>query len=474
MKLKIRFPEWLLPFSKEDNNLSETFSERRDQIEKRYITWLLVLWLIIFLFGALRCHAQHRVLKIGDKVPDIVLNNVINSPDASLKISDFHGKLILLDFWATWCVPCISMMPKLDSLQDDFRNRIQIIGVAYQSKNEVESYFSRSSISGGKKPIFPDIVDDKILIKLFPHTYLPHFVWINGDGKVIATTEASQVTHSKIEEVLNGEDAKLKIKTDEADQVYDNHLPIFINSNASAGKELIYHSLLSGYVEGLHGGVTQYLPDGKGAKITVRNSPLIWLYRTAFEERKDHFGFNRIVLRLNDTANLNSNLVGQDYLSWLKAGNGYCYELVVPPVLIDKRYQIMQHDLEFLFPQYHASIEMMEKECWVLISFGESKPLNTSGGNPASSYSLTGFQLHNAPLSNFIDHLNVIYLQNSPYPVVDESHIDHPVDLSVEANLSDINSMSSALIPYGLKFIKAKRKIPVLVITDHPNSNQIK
>ncbi|HVX00179.1 MAG TPA: TlpA disulfide reductase family protein [Candidatus Babeliaceae bacterium] len=415
-----------------------------------------------------------RPIKIGDKIPDLVLNSVINSRDGSLKIADFHGKLILLDFWATWCVPCISMMPTLDSLQDEFKNKIQIIGVAYQSKSEVENYFYRSSNLGGKKPGFPDIVNDNILIKLFPHTYLPHFVWISGDGKVIGTTEASQVTRSKIKEVLNGENDKLKIKSDEVEQPYDNHSPIFINSNANAGKELIYHSLLSGYVEGLRGGVTQYPPDESGAKITVRNSPIIWLYRTAYEERKDHFGFNRIVLRLNDSARLNSTLDGESYISWLKAGNGYCYELVVPPRLIGKRYQIMQHDLDFLFPQYRAGIEMMEKECWILISFGEPKALNTTGGNPASSYSLTGFQLHNAPLSNFIDHLNVIYLQNSPYPVLDESHIDHPVDLNIEANLSDVNSINSALLLYGLKFIKAKRKIPVLVIKDQLTSTPIK
>lgn len=55
-------------------------------------------------------------LTIGDKVPDIVLNHVINYKAGDIKLSDFKGKLVILDFWSSWCGACIALFPHMDSL----------------------------------------------------------------------------------------------------------------------------------------------------------------------------------------------------------------------------------------------------------------------------------------------------------------------------------------------------------------------
>ncbi len=410
-----------------------------------------------------------KALKIGDKVPDLQLNNIINYPHTSAKISDFNGKVLILDFWATWCAPCLASMPKLDSLQKQFSGKVQVLQVAYQPEKVIKDFFEKADRQGTRIPKLSGVVNDHILIDLFPHTSLPHIVIINGNGVVSAITEDSKVNAVAIEELLTTNHLALPEKVDEILQKYDNRLPLFVNSNANAGNSLIYHSMLSGYVPGLEAGSTQYPLDSvHGLKITLRNIPLLWLFKTAYQERKVYYGKSRTIILVKDTTRLINNSVGEEYTNWLKAGNGFCYELVVPPSLSGKAYALMQKDLTLFFSDYKIEIQKRPKVCWVLIQTKGKSQLTTSGGTPSSSYSFTGFKMHNVGLKNFIDHLNAIYMQDSPYPVLNETNLKKPLDLDVDANLHDINSLNHGLAPYGLQFIKASRSIDVLVISDNP------
>jgi thiol-disulfide isomerase/thioredoxin len=50
----------------------------------------------------------------------------------TVRLSDFKGKVVLLNFWATWCAPCRAEMPDLVKLQNEYRSKgLQIVGVTY-------------------------------------------------------------------------------------------------------------------------------------------------------------------------------------------------------------------------------------------------------------------------------------------------------------------------------------------------------
>ena len=59
-----------------------------------------------------------KTYQIGDKVPDIQLNGILNHSTTQTKLSDFKNKAILLDFWATWCGPWMSEMPNVAAAYD--------------------------------------------------------------------------------------------------------------------------------------------------------------------------------------------------------------------------------------------------------------------------------------------------------------------------------------------------------------------
>src|SRR5689334_22673171 len=49
----------------------------------------------------------------------------------TVRLSDYRGKVVVINFWATWCAPCLAEMPELVKLQRDYKEKgIQIIGVA--------------------------------------------------------------------------------------------------------------------------------------------------------------------------------------------------------------------------------------------------------------------------------------------------------------------------------------------------------
>ncbi|MGB4400563.1 MAG: TlpA disulfide reductase family protein, partial [Daejeonella sp.] len=94
---------------------------------KKTIQTIAMATLCLFLSNT--ALAQTAALKIGDKVPDVTINNISNYKSTSAKLSDFKGKLLILDFWATWCAPCIAMIPKMDSLEKAFEGKVAFLSV---------------------------------------------------------------------------------------------------------------------------------------------------------------------------------------------------------------------------------------------------------------------------------------------------------------------------------------------------------
>src|SRR5215468_1185107 len=63
--------------------------------------------------------------------PDFELENIAGG---MLKASDLKGKISIIDFWATWCEPCWSEIPKYNKMLDEFRDQdVQIVGITVES-----------------------------------------------------------------------------------------------------------------------------------------------------------------------------------------------------------------------------------------------------------------------------------------------------------------------------------------------------
>ena len=91
-----------------------------------------------------------EALKVGDRAPGFTLPRIIGKGRGDqLRLSDYRGKLVLLDYWATWCGPCLAEMPAVQDIQKTFGGdtRFQLIGLSCDQTPDVpERYIKENGL----------------------------------------------------------------------------------------------------------------------------------------------------------------------------------------------------------------------------------------------------------------------------------------------------------------------------------------
>ena len=104
-----------------------------------------------------------------------------NEEDNTVLLSEYKDKLLILNFWATWCEPCKEEMPSLQNLQNNpnFKNlKILPINIGQEDKNSIKNFFLDVGINSFE--IFYD--SDVKLAKKFSLRGIPTSILINKDG----------------------------------------------------------------------------------------------------------------------------------------------------------------------------------------------------------------------------------------------------------------------------------------------------
>ena len=117
----------------------------------------------------------HAALKVGDALPDLTNFKLEGKLPDNLK-----GKVVLVDFWASWCLPCAKSFPVLDELQKKYGDKLVIVAVSVDEKAaNMEKFLTKHPVSF---TVVRD-ADQKLVAVAEPATMPTSFV-LNGDGKV--------------------------------------------------------------------------------------------------------------------------------------------------------------------------------------------------------------------------------------------------------------------------------------------------
>ena len=174
--------------------------------------------------------SQIKALNIGDKIPQSLWDmplRVVNHPTGqkTIKLSEYRSKkLIILDFWATWCASCVESLGKIQHKLNYSQSDIVFIPITFQSDTVVTKFQHSNKVAGEWQ--FPLVVDDKLLKQLFPHATISHFVWIDSDGTIKAFTSSEYITDTQLQKGLKGNFANVKMKIDQID--FDPKQPLLI------------------------------------------------------------------------------------------------------------------------------------------------------------------------------------------------------------------------------------------------------
>jgi peroxiredoxin len=122
--------------------------------------------------------------QVPEKAPSLRLRDISGH---TFRLAEHKGKVVLINFWATWCAPCRTEIPELVTWQRKYRSRgLQVIGITYppQTRSEVLKFISRANVN------FPIVLGTKATKLLFTSSEtLPITLVIDSEGNICDVIE---------------------------------------------------------------------------------------------------------------------------------------------------------------------------------------------------------------------------------------------------------------------------------------------
>lgn len=118
-------------------------------MNKRFLAIALAIGLIGGAIGMYVGHKQSTPLTPQSGAAQQLMSLSLNdSQGAMQKLSQWQGKFLVVNFWATWCTPCVQEMPELSALQKELGgNKIQLIGMGIDSPGNIADFAKKYQIS---------------------------------------------------------------------------------------------------------------------------------------------------------------------------------------------------------------------------------------------------------------------------------------------------------------------------------------
>jgi thiol-disulfide isomerase/thioredoxin len=160
----------------------------------------ILLSLPVFTFG-------QPSYKTGDVVADLQIAKLLNYKSPSSSLNKIHSNITIIDFFGTWCAPCLKALPGLQAYKNKFKEDISIILVSTEAEGKLTKFISN------RQPFtFPMVVDeDNLITNAFGPPSYPYTVVLDKNLKVISITNAADLTEPLLAKFI--EDAKTITQT---------------------------------------------------------------------------------------------------------------------------------------------------------------------------------------------------------------------------------------------------------------------
>lgn len=138
---------------------------------------------------------------VGNRAPDFTLQN-LDGEDVDIKLSDFRGKIVMINFWAKWCIPCLEEMPFFQAISDNrSREDLAILSIA---SNYEESIASVKQFILDEEYSFPVYYDSEGQAKsLYSISTWPTTFFIDAEGIIRHIKFERFSDQAEIEDILD-------------------------------------------------------------------------------------------------------------------------------------------------------------------------------------------------------------------------------------------------------------------------------
>jgi cytochrome c biogenesis protein CcmG/thiol:disulfide interchange protein DsbE len=159
-----------------DTTNTATAQKRGVPVWVQIIVWGLLVTLLVVVFLGLR-RAQQGTVQPGDKIPDFTLTLFSDygyQGQSEVKLSDLRGKVVVLNFWASWCKPCEQEAAEMQEVWTYYEpgGEVVFLGADYvDTEPEARVYLKKFGITYANGPDMGTKISQMFRIKGVPETY---------------------------------------------------------------------------------------------------------------------------------------------------------------------------------------------------------------------------------------------------------------------------------------------------------------
>jgi thiol-disulfide isomerase/thioredoxin len=169
--------------------------------------WIIItlISLLALLAGVLSSHWISKTGLASDPAIKAFFANPWKTPEGkSIQSEEWQGKVLVVNFWASWCPPCVEEMPTLDRLQKDFlQQNVLFVGIGIDSPSNIREFLNKTPVS---YPIVIGGLEGSNLSKQLGNTSgaLPFTLIINSKGKAVYS-KLGKISEDELKKALKSE-----------------------------------------------------------------------------------------------------------------------------------------------------------------------------------------------------------------------------------------------------------------------------
>jgi thiol-disulfide isomerase/thioredoxin len=167
------------------------------------------LFAVLFVMAAIAGTARSQSVNINTTgnplinqlCPDFSFDTLFNYKKEKLALSELKGKFVIVDFWGTFCLPCIAAFPKFENWQKRFGDSLQILLLATDGYQKAKQFYETREKAN--KPMLLPCAINRSMVKYFQIKEVSTYVWIDDQGYIKAITDDSQLTEQNIADFVS-------------------------------------------------------------------------------------------------------------------------------------------------------------------------------------------------------------------------------------------------------------------------------
>lgn len=439
-----------------------------------------ILIILLAMVIPVKTYAQSK-LNINDRLPALPINNqlgIVNDPVTTTQL--YKKGMLILNFWATWCAPCIKEMQMMAELQKKQKDRFQVICISHEKQGTVNAFLEKNPAI--KNSGLRIISADTVFSKMFFHQALPHNVWVNQQGVIKAITGDDEVSEKNIINFLTGSNNGMKVKQE---LPFDSNKAIHIPDSLLTFRSIFYNRLPGVEMSGTRIS-TSMLGWPNANRFMVYNLRILTILWTAWQMPGNVDRDYLYEVHTRDSSRYFWPGEGKDPLKYTGPSmskwvlnNTYTYEFRIPEAIADSLFfPKVIHDLEF-YLKVKSSRVLKARDCYVVSYQTGYAPKEPAPVIPGKAINVVKNQLiiSAVPVDFLLDWLgrytykSKLLTRKEPY--LNKTGINFPIsaaidlgnDITLHRSRDHIEKCLSEQLK--LKFELKKAMYRVLVIRDN-------